>query len=78
MLIESRLLTPPLFALLTTSVSYVARWEEVGEVSELVIYPLKSGRGVKVTEANATIYGLGLDLLEDRLVLRTQHTHTHV
>ncbi|KAG0724910.1 Mitochondrial amidoxime-reducing component 1 [Chionoecetes opilio] len=42
------------------------KWEEVGEVSELVIYPLKSGRGVKVTEAEATRYGLARDLLEDR------------
>lgn len=43
-----------------------ARWEEVGEVSELVIYPLKSGRGIKVTEAEATRYGLAVDYLEDR------------
>lgn len=45
------------------------KWEEVGEVSQLVIYPLKSARGVKVTEAEATSYGLACDLLEDRSFL---------
>lgn len=49
-------------------------WEEVGEVSQLIIYPLKSGRGVKVTEAEATRYGLAIDLLEDRSFVALEDT----
>ncbi|XP_064110956.1 mitochondrial amidoxime-reducing component 1-like [Macrobrachium nipponense] len=41
-------------------------WEEVGEVSELVIYPVKSARGLRQEEAQAGIYGLTSDHLEDR------------
>ncbi|XP_066938389.1 mitochondrial amidoxime-reducing component 1-like [Macrobrachium rosenbergii] len=41
-------------------------WEEVGEVSELIIYPLKSARGIRQKEAQAGIYGLCVDHLEDR------------
>ncbi|XP_069950478.1 mitochondrial amidoxime reducing component 2-like isoform X2 [Cherax quadricarinatus] len=44
-------------------------WEEVGEVSELTIYPLKSGRGVSVNSAQATSYGLAHGKLEDRSFL---------
>lgn len=41
----------------------------MGEVSDLVIYPLKSGCGVKVTQAVATEQGLAQDALQDRLVV---------
>ncbi|XP_053637420.1 mitochondrial amidoxime reducing component 2 [Cherax quadricarinatus] len=43
-----------------------SNWEEVGEVCELTIYPLKSGRGINVNRADATIYGLAHGPLEDR------------
>ncbi|XP_068246122.1 mitochondrial amidoxime reducing component 2-like [Palaemon carinicauda] len=45
------------------------KWEEVGEVSELVIYPLKSARGILLKEAQAGIYGLSVDHLEDRALM---------
>lgn len=51
-----RLTTPPL----------PHTWEEVGEVSELTIFPLKSARGIPVKAANATDLGLSCELLEDR------------
>jgi hypothetical protein len=34
------------------------KWRHVGEVSELTIYPLKSGRGVDLKEALCTDLGL--------------------
>ncbi|XP_045106200.1 mitochondrial amidoxime-reducing component 1-like isoform X2 [Portunus trituberculatus] len=49
------------------------RWEDVGEVGELVIYPLRGGRGVKVTEAEATRYGLAVEEMEDRSFIATSH-----
>lgn len=48
------------------------RWEEVGEVAELVIFPLKSGCGVKVSQAEATPYGLAQGLLQDRSVAQAE------
>jgi hypothetical protein len=39
------------------------KWRRVGEVSELTIYPLKSGRGVDLKEALCT--DLGLELIGD-------------
>ncbi|XP_071523615.1 mitochondrial amidoxime-reducing component 1-like [Panulirus ornatus] len=41
-------------------------WEEVGEVSDLTIFPLKSGRGVSVKQAQATTHGLAHGELQDR------------
>nr|XP_045598417.1 mitochondrial amidoxime-reducing component 1-like isoform X3 [Procambarus clarkii] len=43
-----------------------SKWEEVGEVGELTIYPIKSGLGVSVNQAEATEYGLARGTLEDR------------
>ncbi|XP_063878249.1 mitochondrial amidoxime-reducing component 1-like isoform X1 [Scylla paramamosain] len=42
------------------------KWEEVGEVCDMTIYPLKSGRGVMVTEGEATPWGLASGELQDR------------
>ncbi|XP_045104953.1 mitochondrial amidoxime reducing component 2-like isoform X2 [Portunus trituberculatus] len=42
------------------------KWEEVGEVCSMTIYPLKSGRGVTVTEGEATSWGLASGELQDR------------
>jgi hypothetical protein len=39
------------------------KWRRVGEVSEMSIYPLKSGRGVDLKEASCT--DLGLRTIED-------------
>lgn len=44
-------------------------WEEVGEVSELVIYPVKSARGLRQKEGQAGIYGLSSNHLEDRVFM---------
>lgn len=41
-------------------------WEEVGVVSELTVYPLKSGRGVAVEEGRATEFGLASGPARDR------------
>ncbi|XP_042873331.1 mitochondrial amidoxime reducing component 2-like [Penaeus japonicus] len=41
-------------------------WEEVGVVSELAIYPLKSGRPMGVQEAEATRHGLSVGAHRDR------------
>ncbi|XP_068245102.1 mitochondrial amidoxime-reducing component 1-like [Palaemon carinicauda] len=46
--------------------SYPHTWEEVGEVSELLIYPLKSARAVRKNSAQATTYGLSSGYLDDR------------
>ncbi|XP_042873330.1 mitochondrial amidoxime reducing component 2-like [Penaeus japonicus] len=45
------------------------RWEEVGVVSRLNVYPLKSGRPVSVAEAEATERGLATDGILDRSFL---------
>ncbi|XP_068246121.1 mitochondrial amidoxime reducing component 2-like [Palaemon carinicauda] len=42
------------------------KWEEVGEVSELIIFPLKSARGIRQGEVKAGIYGVKVDNLDDR------------
>ncbi|KAK7063119.1 Mitochondrial amidoxime reducing component 2 [Halocaridina rubra] len=41
-------------------------WEEIGEVSELKIFPVKSAHGIAVDKADATILGLSCGSLEDR------------
>ncbi|XP_069971142.1 mitochondrial amidoxime reducing component 2 [Penaeus vannamei] len=41
-------------------------WEEVGVVSELLMYPLKSARGLSVEEGRATEFGLASGALRDR------------
>ncbi|XP_069971693.1 mitochondrial amidoxime reducing component 2 [Penaeus vannamei] len=41
-------------------------WEEVGVVSELVVYPLKSGRPLYVQEAEATEHGFSVGPHRDR------------
>ncbi|XP_064110948.1 mitochondrial amidoxime reducing component 2-like isoform X2 [Macrobrachium nipponense] len=41
-------------------------WEEVGEVSELIIFPVKSARGIRVQEAEAGVYGVRVNHLDDR------------
>lgn len=45
------------------------KWEEVGVVSKLNVYPLKSGRPVSVSEADATERGLSADGALDRSFL---------
>ncbi|ROT64114.1 putative MOSC domain-containing protein 2, mitochondrial-like [Penaeus vannamei] len=44
----------------------MATWEEVGVVSELVVYPLKSGRPLYVQEAEATEHGFSVGPHRDR------------
>nr|XP_027235004.1 mitochondrial amidoxime reducing component 2-like [Penaeus vannamei] len=44
----------------------VFKWEEVGILDQLVIYPLKSARGVSVPSATARRHGLAKDHLQDR------------
>lgn len=44
-------------------------WEKVGEVCDMTIYPVKSGRGVMVTEGEATPWGLASGELQDRCFL---------
>ncbi|CAL4162026.1 unnamed protein product, partial [Meganyctiphanes norvegica] len=41
-------------------------WEELGTVSQLHIYPLKSARSIPVSQADTTIRGLSSGSLEDR------------
>ncbi|XP_042888810.1 mitochondrial amidoxime reducing component 2-like [Penaeus japonicus] len=41
-------------------------WEEVGVVSQLTLYPLKSGRGVAIEEGQATEFGLEGGAVKDR------------
>ncbi|XP_047481830.1 mitochondrial amidoxime reducing component 2-like [Penaeus chinensis] len=41
-------------------------WEEVGVISALTLYPLKSGRGVAVEEGRATEFGLASGPARDR------------
>ncbi|KAK3860908.1 hypothetical protein Pcinc_033074 [Petrolisthes cinctipes] len=45
------------------------QWEEAGEVTRLVVYPLKSGGGMKVNQAEATPYGLSHQHAQDRCLL---------
>ena len=44
----------------------IYRWETVGEIKELVLYPLKSAKGIKLTSAEATKYGLFAQNIIDR------------
>lgn len=44
-----------------------AKWEKVGEVTELYIYPLKSGRRVPLMEAECTKYGLKQTAKDERV-----------
>ena len=37
------------------------KWEKVGQIQELYMYPLKSGRGKNVRECDFTEYGMKLD-----------------
>ncbi|XP_066957679.1 mitochondrial amidoxime-reducing component 1-like [Macrobrachium rosenbergii] len=46
--------------------SYPRTWEEVGEVSEILIYPLKSARAVRKKSAQASTCGFSCGYLEDR------------
>ncbi|XP_071523613.1 mitochondrial amidoxime reducing component 2-like [Panulirus ornatus] len=55
-----------------TSLQLPDEWEEVGEVSDLTIFPLKSGRGVSVEQAQATTHGLAHGDLQDRSFLVVQ------
>ena len=44
-------------------------WEPVGRISGLTIYPIKSCRGVEVSEADCTLIGLtNGEHLRDRLI----------
>ncbi|XP_042235406.1 mitochondrial amidoxime-reducing component 1-like [Homarus americanus] len=52
-----------------TSTRLPDKWEEVGEVYQLSIFPLKSGRGVSVKEAQATTHGLAHHTLQDRVLM---------
>ncbi|KAK4299334.1 hypothetical protein Pmani_028376 [Petrolisthes manimaculis] len=45
------------------------QWEEAGEVTRLVVYPLKSGGGIQVNQADATPYGLTHQHANDRCLL---------
>lgn len=55
------------------------KWEVVGEVSELTVYPLKSGRGVNVKQGKATRWGLESAGLQDRcFMVVTASTGTFV
>lgn len=45
------------------------KWEVVGLVKELTIYPLKSGRGLSVKRAEATRWGLASGEMQDRCFL---------
>ncbi|XP_012238906.1 mitochondrial amidoxime-reducing component 1 isoform X7 [Bombus impatiens] len=50
------------------------KWEKVGQIQELYMYPLKSGRGKNVRECDFTEYGMKLDnagkfALRDRMFL---------
>ncbi|XP_047489144.1 mitochondrial amidoxime-reducing component 1-like [Penaeus chinensis] len=42
------------------------RWEEVGILDQLVIYPVKSARGIPVASATARRHGLARDHIQDR------------
>ena len=42
------------------------RWVEVGEVTELYLYPLKSGKALSVTEVECGLLAPGLGDLQDR------------
>nr|CAD7434207.1 unnamed protein product [Timema monikensis] len=51
-----------------------SRWRRVGELAELTVFPLKSGRGVQLEEADCTEIGLrtreeGVFQLRDRFFL---------
>ena len=41
-----------------TKPSGTSKWKKVGEISELHIYPLKSGKGIQLQEAECTDFGL--------------------
>ncbi|KAF2352512.1 MOSC N-terminal beta barrel [Trinorchestia longiramus] len=42
------------------------QWEEVGHVTDLILYPVKSAGGLKVKKATATSHGLQTDNVVDR------------
>ena len=37
------------------------KWQKVGQIQELYVYPLKSGRGKDIRECNFTEYGISID-----------------
>lgn len=45
------------------------KWEEVGEVSEMFIHPIKSAYGISVTEADAKAHGMNWLGMQDRSFL---------
>ena len=50
------------------------KWQKVGQIQELYVYPLKSGRGKDIRECNFTEYGISIDnggrfTLRDRMFL---------
>lgn len=45
------------------------KWRKVGQIQELYMYPLKSGRGKDVTECDFTEYGISIEN-EGRFILR--------
>lgn len=54
----------------STSALSNPRWLRVGKVKELYFYPLKSGRGQKVTECKFTEFGISLNCDDDQFTLR--------
>lgn len=44
---------------------------------DLTIYPLKSGRGISVNQAQATTHGLAVNKLQDRSVISMKMCHVH-
>lgn len=60
--------------------SIPTKWEEIGTVSKLIIYPLKSGKRIVLHEAECTTFGLrdtnGMFQLRDRsLIIFTSKDH---